>query len=74
MMQASNCSSDLTPSLGTSICWGDGPKKTKTNKQKEYAIKRNADIAALAKSQTYCAKSNKPDAKKRYEFILYEST
>ena len=27
--QASRCSSDLTPSLGTSICHGRGPKKTK---------------------------------------------
>ena len=29
MALASSCSSDLTPSLGTSICLGCGPKKEK---------------------------------------------
>ena len=29
VVQAGSCSSDLTPSLGTSICRGCGPKKTK---------------------------------------------
>ena len=28
-----SCSFDLTPSLGTSVCWGHGPKKTKNKKQ-----------------------------------------
>ena len=31
MAWASSCSSDLTPSLGISICRGWGPKKTKDN-------------------------------------------
>ena len=31
--QASGCSSDWTPSLGTSLCHGCGPKKTKKTKQ-----------------------------------------
>ena len=26
---ASGCSSDLTPGLGSSLCWGGGPEKTK---------------------------------------------
>ena len=29
VVQASHCSSDLTPSLGTSICQGCSPKKQK---------------------------------------------
>ena len=29
VMQASSCSSDSTPSLGTSMCHGCGPKKKK---------------------------------------------
>ena len=33
VVQASSYSSDSTPSLGTSICCGCSPKKTKTNKQ-----------------------------------------
>ena len=32
---ASSCSSDLTPSLGTSICQVCGPKKTKRQKTKQ---------------------------------------
>ena len=38
--QAGSCSSDSTPSLGTSICCGCGPKKTKnqTNKKPFSAI------------------------------------
>ena len=31
---ASNCSSDSTPSLGTSICWGCSPKKQGPHTQK----------------------------------------
>jgi len=31
--QAGSCSSDLTPSLGTSICHGCGPKKTEKKKE-----------------------------------------
>ena len=33
--EAGGYSSDLTPSMETSICQGCGPKKAKTNKQKE---------------------------------------
>ena len=33
MAEASTCSSDSTPSLGTSICLGCGPKKTHTKKR-----------------------------------------
>ena len=40
--QASSCSSDLTPSLGTSICRGFGPKKTK---KKYMYIRERASIA-----------------------------
>ena len=32
---AMGCSSDLTPSLGTSICLGFGPKKQKKKKKKK---------------------------------------
>jgi len=35
MVQAGNCSSDLTPSLGTSICLRCDPKKQKKKKKKE---------------------------------------
>ena len=31
-VEADSCSSDLTPSLGTSICCGCGPKKKTKNK------------------------------------------
>ena len=34
LVQASSCSSDSTPSLGTSICCRCGPKKTKTKGKK----------------------------------------
>ena len=33
VVEASGYSSDSTPSLGTSMCRGRGPKKPKTNKQ-----------------------------------------
>ena len=33
VVEASSCSSGLTPSLGTSICSGCGPKKTKNKKK-----------------------------------------
>ena len=32
VIEADSYSSDLTPSLGTSICHGNGPKKTKEKK------------------------------------------
>ena len=37
--QASSCSSDLTCSLGTSICHGRGPKKAKKKENKPYGCK-----------------------------------
>ena len=36
VVQASGCSSDLRPSLGTSICCRCGPKKTKKKKRKKF--------------------------------------
>ena len=35
VVQAGSCSSNLTPSLGTSICCGYGPKKKKKKKEKK---------------------------------------
>ena len=35
VVQASGCSSDSTPSLGTSICPGCSPKKAKKNKKQK---------------------------------------
>ena len=35
VVKASTCSSDLTLSLGTSICQGCGPKKQKKERKKE---------------------------------------
>ena len=35
VVKASTCSSDLTLSLGTSICQGCGPKKQKKEREKE---------------------------------------
>ena len=35
VVQASSCSLDWTPSLGSSICRGCGPKRTKDKKKKE---------------------------------------
>ena len=46
VVQASSCSSDLTPNLGTSICCGCSPKKTKqTNNKKTKTPKQNPLIA-----------------------------
>ena len=36
VVKASNCSSDLIPSPGTSICFGCGPKKKKKKKKDVY--------------------------------------
>ena len=36
---ASSCSSESTPNLGTSICFGCGPKKQKTKQQTKNTIK-----------------------------------
>ena len=35
VVKASSCSSDSTPSLGTSMCYGCGPKKQKKKKIKK---------------------------------------
>ena len=45
--QAGSCSSDSTPSLGTSICCGWGPKKTKKNKKTKNYMKRNVKAFPL---------------------------
>ena len=36
LAEAGSCSSDLTPSLGTSIRHGCGPKRTKDRKKKNH--------------------------------------
>ena len=48
VMEVSSCSSDLTPSLGTSICRGCGPKKQK-KKRKNFSIKLKELIIMLTK-------------------------
>ena len=47
--QARGYSSDLTPSLGTSICQGCGPKKakTKTKKQKTTRVRQSLDLTQV---------------------------
>ena len=45
--QASNYSSDQTPSLGTSICCGHSPKKTKDKKKKD-VCQRSASKAGVS--------------------------
>ena len=48
--QAGSCSSDLTPSLETSICCGCGPKK---QKKKKFLLKSGGDLGTWAlESQT----------------------
>ena len=60
VVQACSCSSNSTPSLGTSMCRGCVPKKhktkTKTNKQKnssQVAIKQELRAAKLQKCQEF---------------------
>ena len=43
MDQAGSCSSNLTPSLGTSICCRFSPKKKKESKKKERKKERERD-------------------------------
>ena len=52
--QTSSCCSNLTPSLGTSVCQGCGPKKIK-NKQKESSkgLNKDANINAKGKNWEY---------------------
>ena len=50
VMWASNCSSDLTPSLGNLICCGCGPKKTKKKKKK----KKVDGTSAILVLRKYC--------------------
>ena len=45
---AGSCSSDSTPSLGTSICHRCGPKKTKKKKKGEINKKTNPDISQMS--------------------------
>ena len=40
VVKASSCSSDLTPSLGTAICYMCGPKKQKKKKKKKPQTKK----------------------------------
>ena len=40
VMQAGSCSSDLTPRLGTSICRGCGPKKSKKKEREREKRKK----------------------------------
>ena len=44
--KAGSCSSDSTPSLGTSICHGGGPKKKKRKKKKKKAAE--LDVSGLS--------------------------
>ena len=44
VVQASSCSSNLTPSLGTSICWGCGPEKQKIKFSSKYFPNRSVGI------------------------------
>ena len=51
VVQAGSCSAAWTPSLGTSICCGYGPKKTnKQNKTKKHSLLRWVDRASLSQS------------------------
>ena len=45
--QASSCSSDLTSSLGTLICYRCGPKKKKKKKKSNAAIQRRKEDTSL---------------------------
>ena len=47
VVQADSCSSDLNPSLGTSISCGCGPKKKKTKKQKNQLFKVKHSIVNI---------------------------
>ena len=41
---AGSCNSDLTPSLGTSICYGCGPKKQKKTKKQKTKNKKTLSL------------------------------
>ena len=43
VVKASSCSSDSTPSLGTSICCRYGPKKQKKKQMKNKSLSSNSD-------------------------------
>ena len=51
MVQASSCSSDQTPSLGTSICHGRGPKKQKTQNNIHKNTQKNLKVNSILSSQ-----------------------
>ena len=58
VMEASSCSSDSTPSLGTSSCLGNSPKKKKRERlRKEY------ECGPLSQIQIYSRKTVNPRVK-----------
>ena len=66
LVQASSCSFDSTPSLGTYICHWCSPKKTKKKKKKERK-KKGIRVCTLerARSQTKFADTRKKMAKEK---------
>ena len=54
---AGSCSSHRTPSLGTPICCGCGPKKTKDQKKKKDLgyLDDNSDVGKITLAFIFCA-------------------
>ena len=52
VVQAGSCSSSLTPSLGTSICFGCGPKKQKKKKKRLQITNVGGGVEIREPSQT----------------------
>ena len=50
LVEASGYSSDLTPSLGTSMCCWCGPKKTKSGSEKQHYVERQEHFFSRALS------------------------
>ena len=50
VVQAGSCSSDMTPSLGTSLCYGCGPKMQKTKQNKTKLLIAYCWLEALLKT------------------------
>ena len=48
VVYTSGCSSDWTPSLGTSICYGYSPKKTKRKKKERKKEKKKVGRLGVA--------------------------
>ena len=61
VVQAGSCSSHLTPSLGTSICYGCSPKKTR---QKERKTERKEGRKRERERQTERKKERKKERNK----------